>query len=48
MIGSNRFQILNPDTFKVLLDYGGDIIVQITYMRKEMHRNIVLFTPVLP
>ncbi len=48
MIETNAFQILNSDTLQVLHNKGGDISVQITYMRKEMRRNTVLFTPVLP
>ncbi len=45
---NNRFQILNPNTLKVLQEYGGDITLQITYICKKMLRSIVLFTPVLP
>ncbi len=48
MIETNRFQILNSDILKVLNKKGRILVVQITYMRKGMHRSIVLFTPVLP
>ncbi len=43
MIETNRFQILNPDTLKVIHDYRRDLSLQITYMCKEMCRSTVLF-----
>ncbi len=45
MIETNRFQILNPDILKIIYDYGEDLFIQITYMRKEMRRSTVLLTP---
>ncbi len=48
MIGTNGFQILNPDILMIIYDEGEELAINVTYMRKEMRWNTVFFAPVLP